>query len=157
MPVRMKTRLTNATAKSGKKKKAAGKRAVILSKRGAFVRLDSNSGGEVWQIPHAAVERVRSFMTELFRGVSSEVTVEGESALVPADEVFADLYAKTTKPATVLRGLRIRDELTQAELAKMLGTEQSNIAKMETGTRSIGKDMAKRLAEIFKTDYRVFL
>jgi DNA-binding XRE family transcriptional regulator len=153
----MKTRLTNATAKSGKKKKkaakkAAAKRAVILSKRGAFVRLDSNSGG-----PHAAVERVGPFMTKLFRGVSSEVTVEGESDLIPADEVFADLYAKTTKPATVLRGLRIRDELTQAELAKMLGTEQSNIAKMETGTRSIGKAMAKRLAEIFKTDYRVFL
>jgi len=60
-------------------------------------------------------------------------------------------------PGTVLRGLRNRDDLTQAELAKKTGMLQSHISEMENGNRSIGKTIAKKFAQVFNTDYKVFL
>lgn len=59
--------------------------------------------------------------------------------------------------AISLRGLRIREGLTQEALGKLLGIDQTNISKMERGKRNIGKSIAKRLADLFKTDYRIFL
>lgn len=59
--------------------------------------------------------------------------------------------------AVMLRGLRYREGLTQVELGKLLGIAQGNISLMEKGKRTIGKDIAKRLAHLFKTDYRLFL
>jgi len=60
-------------------------------------------------------------------------------------------------PGIVLRGLRNRDDLTQAELAKKTGMLQSHISEMENGSRSIGKTIAKKFAQVFNTDYKVFL
>jgi transcriptional regulator with XRE-family HTH domain len=47
--------------------------------------------------------------------------------------------------------------VSQSELARRLGIPQSNLSKMESGSRPIGKKMAARLAKVLKTDYRVFL
>ena len=76
---------------------------------------------------------------------------------IPAGEVFKDLYAKYGKSGVVLRGLRIREDLSQAELAAKLDCPQPWISAWESGTRALGKKMAQKLAKIFKTDYRVFL
>ena len=57
----------------------------------------------------------------------------------------------------VLQGMRIRSGMTQKELADHLGAKQHHVSEMEHGRRSIGKEMAQRLAKIFKTNYRVFL
>ena len=84
-----------------------------------------------------------------------EVLDDGLS--VPSGEVFKKLHEKYGKAGTVIRGCRSRDGLTQVALAKCLGIPQADVSLMETGKRSIGKKMAKRLAEVFKTDYRVFL
>ena len=48
-------------------------------------------------------------------------------------------------------------ELTLAALAAAVGVEATHIAEMERGQRPIGKDMAKRLAEVPKVNYQVFL
>ena len=40
------------------------------------------------------------------------------------DEVFSDLYEKYGKPALYLKGLRLREELTQKEFAKKIGVTQ---------------------------------
>lgn len=64
---------------------------------------------------------------------------------------------KNKETGLVLQGLRQRENLTQSQLAKALGLEQSNVCLMEQGRRSIGKSVAKRLAVYFKTDYRIFL
>ena len=56
-----------------------------------------------------------------------------------------------------LKSLRLKKSLTQTELAELIGIERENITKMESGTRSIGKEMAKRVGQILKVDYRVFL
>jgi DNA-binding XRE family transcriptional regulator len=80
-----------------------------------------------------------------------------ENELVDAERAFEDLNEKYTKAGALLQGFRLRDELTQTQLAKKLGTSQPAIAAMESGDRPIGKTVAKKLAKIFDTDYRNFL
>lgn len=76
---------------------------------------------------------------------------------IPWREVFKDEIEKYSEAGLVLKGCRSRDGMTQKDLAKELGIRQSHISEMENGKRPIGKVMAKRLAKVFKTDYRVFL
>jgi transcriptional regulator with XRE-family HTH domain len=48
--------------------------------------------------------------------------------------------------------------LTQRQLAEMTGVPQRHISEMETGKRQIGKERARRLAEVLRvSDYRVIL
>lgn len=74
---------------------------------------------------------------------------------VAAESVLPSL--KNQSAPSVLRGLRHRDQLTQVELAQMIEVTQGDISKMEKGERSIGKDIARRLAKAFNVDYRLFL
>lgn len=97
-------------------------------------------------------------VAEAIRGVLSlaghkvrRVNSEGEE-IVSADEVFPDGC-----PAMALRGLRGREDLTQAELAARLGVSQNAISEMENGKRPISTKMAKRLGEEFNLPYKVFL
>lgn len=76
---------------------------------------------------------------------------------IPVEEAFPVLKDPVMRPATVLRGMRYREELTQAELAKKLGIRQHHLSEMENGKRPIGKEMAKKLARVLRADYRVFL
>ena len=57
-------------------------------------------------------------------------------------------------PANSLKVYRIREQLTQEELAKRSGIPQSNISAMEKGKRPIGLRMAKRVAKILRCDYK---
>ena len=97
-------------------------------------------------------------VAEAIRGVPSlaghkvrRINSEGEE-VVSADEVFPDGC-----PAMALRGLRGKEDLTQAELAARLGVSQNAISEMESGKRPISTKMAKRLGEEFNLPYKVFL
>jgi transcriptional regulator with XRE-family HTH domain len=57
----------------------------------------------------------------------------------------------------ILRGARTRDEMTQGLLAEKLGITQTRVSEMESGKRPISVKMAKKLAEVFETSYKVFL
>lgn len=72
-------------------------------------------------------------------------------------EVAKEEIDKYTEAGVMLKGCRYKSELTQKALAIELGISQHHISEMETGKRTIGKAMAKRLADFFKTDYRIFL
>ena len=76
---------------------------------------------------------------------------------VSADEAFKDLTDRYSKAGALLKGIRIREGLTQVEFAKLIGTTQANLSSMENGTRPIGKTKAKLIAEKFGVDYRYFL
>jgi DNA-binding XRE family transcriptional regulator len=76
---------------------------------------------------------------------------------MPFDEAMNILLAGASQSAVMLRGLRNREGITQAELGKLLDVEQTNISQMERGKRQIGKQIATRLAKVFDTDYRLFL
>ena len=81
----------------------------------------------------------------------------GDNTTVAADALFADDFSQYGQPGVVLKGLRARDGLTQVRLAQKIAVAQADISAMENGRRPIGKAMAKRLAKVFKADYRVFL
>ena len=76
---------------------------------------------------------------------------------IPWRAGFKDLIEKHSEGGLMLRGSRYKNEVSQRELAKALHISQHHISEMENGKRPIGKEMAKRFAEFFKTDYRVFL
>ena len=77
---------------------------------------------------------------------------EAGEELFSAKEVFPE-----SSPGNRLRGLRTREDLTQKEFATALGVRQHHISEMEKGTRPISVDMAKRIGEIYKVSYKVFL
>ena len=76
---------------------------------------------------------------------------------VPWREAFQTLIQKHSEGGLILKGFRSHSGVTQKELAKALHISQHHISEMENGKRAIGKDIAKRFAKFFKTDYRVFL
>lgn len=76
---------------------------------------------------------------------------------IPAEVVFAHLVKEITEAGALLKGLRTRENLSQEEFSKIIQVTQANLSKMENGKRPIGKIIAKRIAEKFNLDYRIFL
>ena len=64
---------------------------------------------------------------------------------------------KELTPAKTLKLLRNRDNLTQTALAEKLGIQVQNVSGMETGIRTISPRTARKLGEIFGTNYKNFL
>lgn len=85
-------------------------------------------------------------------GYTLNVDAPDDNSMYPASEVFPD-----GSPAMALRGLRVREDITQAEMAERLGLKQHHVSEMENGKRSIGLDMAKRIGDEFGISYKVFL
>ena len=79
------------------------------------------------------------------------------SNTLPIKQVFGDLIKEHGEPAVLLKSLRIKESMTQTEFADAIGITQANLSAMENGRRAIGKDIAKRIAEKFGVDYRIFL
>jgi DNA-binding XRE family transcriptional regulator len=79
------------------------------------------------------------------------VNEEGDE-IYSANEVFPE-----ANPGMTLRGFRVRDDMTQEELAERLGIKQARVSALESGKRPISVAMAKRLEEIFEVTYKVFL
>lgn len=89
------------------------------------------------------------------RKVASELGAAETTDQVTIEEVFPELAANPQ--GVSLRGLRYRENLTQAQLAEKSGIPQRHISEMEHGKRPIGKETARKLAAVLGCDYRVFL
>lgn len=72
-------------------------------------------------------------------------------------KIFDKLDVEYTKAGALLKGLRLRENLSQIEFAKKIDVTQANLSKMENGKRPIGKTIAKRIEKVFGTNYRYFL
>ena len=83
--------------------------------------------------------------------------VEIEEQAISVSDYYKQSYGDFPRWAVLLSGLRNREGLTQSELGEMIGVAQYHISRMEHGRRAIGKTLAKKLAALFKTDYRIFL
>jgi DNA-binding transcriptional regulator YiaG len=75
---------------------------------------------------------------------------------VPSREAFPPI-PEAERPGRMLRAARSKEDVTQSHLARMTGIPQRHISEMEHGKRPIGKERAKKLAEVLKVDYHVFL
>lgn len=80
-----------------------------------------------------------------------------EKKTFPWREVAKAEIEQYTEAGVMLKGCRYKASITQKNLAAALGINQHHISEMENGKRAIGKSIAKRLAEFFHTDYRLFL
>jgi len=80
-----------------------------------------------------------------------------DAEIISVDKAFKNLTDTYGKAGALLKGIRIREGLNQTEFANIIGTTQANLSSMEHGTRSIGKNKAKIIAEKFDVDYRYFL
>jgi DNA-binding XRE family transcriptional regulator len=95
--------------------------------------------------------------------ISAEQADNAKKALVSlgAEEVKDSVYWEEVfpdfSPSVALRGARKRENMTQKELADRIGIRQVHVSQMENDKRPIGKEMAKRLANVLNVDYRVFL
>lgn len=96
--------------------------------------------GAVYQFPKKIAEKYR---------------VDDNS--VSASDVFANINEEYSKPGALLRGIRVREGLTQIAMAKLLKVTQSDISQMENGTRNIGRKLAQRVEALFGVNYRSFL
>lgn len=91
-------------------------------------------------------------------GVIEKYKVKGVAKKhLSINDVFGELIDEHGEPGLLLKGLRHRESLSQIEFAKILNITQANLSAMENGRRSIGKEIAKRIAEQFEVDYRMFL
>ena len=105
-------------------------------------------------VPSDMGELVRETIEKILDLAGMDLQKKGEDAvgLYPIEAVFPEFHI-----GHALRGLRSREELTQKQLAEMIGVKPSHISEMENGKRTIGKEMAKRLAKALQTEYKVFL
>lgn len=75
----------------------------------------------------------------------------------PWREVLNELRPADNIPSAILRGSRVKEELTQVQLSEMTGIPRRHISEMEHGKRTIGKETARKLGKALNCDYRVFL
>jgi len=68
------------------------------------------------------------------------------------DKDFKEAYDKKElrfKVIDILVGIRVQYKLTQAELAKRLGTTQTVISRIENGSVNVGIDFLQRVGAAF--------
>lgn len=105
-------------------------------------------------VPEDKAELIENALRNLclFFGQTIRIKEEPGEKLYPVSDLFPEI-----SPSMCLRGLRTREGLTQAELAKKLGVKQHHISEMENGKRPVGPEIARRLEEVFGTSRKAFL
>ena len=97
-----------------------------------------------------------TFVKAQYKHVTVEYDANDEYEEVTETDWFKNIQKDMT-PQKILKLLRSRDNLTQAQLAEKLCIRAQNVSGMERGTRPIGVSMAKKLGIVFNTNYKKFL
>ena len=121
----------------------------------------------------ALLKKVKKAYPDIFEELSKPQTRQVEDAILYAsrltltEEVLTSgehrsfLQEITGKnaltPGDRLKAYRVRQDLSQIELARRTGIPQSNLSALEAGKRSIGVQTAKTLAIALKCDFRRLL
>jgi len=73
----------------------------------------------------------------------------------PKFRKYYDEYGKQLEIAYQILQLRKQKRISQSELAKKIGTKQSNIARMEAGEQNFSIDTLQKIAQVFNKDLKV--
>ena len=106
------------------------------------------------RVPSGDALRISKVIANVLNSAGEQVrefNVEGDE-LFTLEDVFPD-----STPGALLKGARYKEDMTQKRLAEAAGIPRRHISEMENNRRPIGKERARRLAEVLKVDYRVFL
>ncbi|MDP3093499.1 MAG: helix-turn-helix transcriptional regulator [bacterium] len=66
-----------------------------------------------------------------------------------------DEYGKRLEIAYQILRLRKQNKMSQAELAKRIGTRQSNVARLETGQQNFTTETLQKIALVFDRDLKI--
>ncbi len=97
------------------------------------------------------MERIKRYVARV------EPNAADNGDTVTMQEFFNTHFPGESEATVALRGLRCRENLTQARLSELTGIPQRHLSEMENNKRSIGKERAKLLAAALNADYRRFL
>lgn len=101
---------------------------------------------------------VRFFDDDLDPWIDEPITKADEQETVnPFSTAWYRETIKGITPGDRLDAERFKRSMTQNRLSELTDIPQHHISEMENGKRSIGKATAKKLAGVFKIDYRFFL
>jgi len=89
------------------------------------------------------------------RKIAQEQGITDISDNVPWREAFPEFSENIA--GTLLSGFRHREGITQEKLSHLTGIPRRHISEMENDKRPIGKETAKKIAAVLKTNYRTFL
>jgi ribosome-binding protein aMBF1 (putative translation factor) len=104
--------------------------------------------------PASSINRLRRTAKSLKLADLSEQLQDDREFYTP-EEVSPEML--WNRGGVCLRGARVKEGMTQKQLADKIGIVQHHISEMENGKRPIGKETAKKLAAALNVDYRVFL
>jgi ribosome-binding protein aMBF1 (putative translation factor) len=119
------------------------------------VKVGMSGGKEIsYHIPSSARQKLDSFLKELDMPKSEIIPWEEAT---PWEALAKDRIDKYKKAGLVLRGARLREGLSQKELARLSGVSQDNISRIENGKRVVGKKVARKLAKPLKINYSLLI
>ncbi|OHD71164.1 MAG: hypothetical protein A2W19_15355 [Spirochaetes bacterium RBG_16_49_21] len=112
--------------------------------------------------PHTKIniegEISKKLLKILKQDFGDKLVVEDDEWVLAAETEWYKKTKARMKPGGHLRAYRVSRGFTQPQLGKALrGISKQNISDMENGRRPIGKEVAKKLAEIFNTSVEKFL
>lgn len=64
-------------------------------------------------------------------------------------------YGKQLEIAYQILQLRKQRKISQAELARKIGTKQSNVARMEAGQQNFSTNTLQKIAKVFDRELRI--
>ncbi len=73
----------------------------------------------------------------------------------PKFRKYYEEYGKQLEIAYQILKLRKQKGISQAELAKKIGTKQSNIARMEAGQQNFSTETLQKIASAFKRELKI--
>lgn len=106
----------------------------------------------LYLVPKSAANAVATLLDGLDE---SDPATDDDS--IDATELYPDLKDQTKRAAIVFQGIRLRQGLTQKQMAERIGITQGDVSKIEKGERSIGKKLALRIGRALGIDYKRFL
>lgn len=68
---------------------------------------------------------------------------------------YYDEYGKQLEIAYQVLQLRKQSKMSQVELARKIGTKQSNIARMEAGQQNLTTDTLQKIAKAFDRNLKI--
>ena len=89
--------------------------------------------------------------------ILDQLNESGDSGSISALELFPDLKDPMKTAGIALRGVRLRLELNQKQMAEKIGIAQGDVSKIEKGERPVGKKLAMRIGKALGVDYKRFL
>ncbi|MBI2053787.1 MAG: helix-turn-helix transcriptional regulator [Candidatus Staskawiczbacteria bacterium] len=73
----------------------------------------------------------------------------------PESRRLFDEYGRQLEIAYQILQLRKEKKLSQAQLAKKIGTKQSNIARMESGQQNFSVEILEKIADAFGCNLKI--